>query len=111
MARSGPQGIAGIAHSVGKPGRKQQPGFSAQRITGGDPTMHSLGQYGKNPPALLGAAPMPGSSPIAHAGMRMMQGSGGQQSRHIRYGGFGPGKMGAMGTSGNYSMSNNQDTE
>jgi hypothetical protein len=82
--------------SVGKPGKTQHlgnitgrrgAGISSQ--TGGDPMMHSMSHYGKDPPRLLGMPNTPGPSPTQHAGSAQIRGSGGGV-RKVRQGGLGP---------------------
>lgn len=111
-------GISAVAHSVGKPGRTQdlgsivgRPGAGSSTITGGDAAMHSIGHYGKTPPAGMGGSGN-GVDPTAHAGAKIIRGGSGGLGRHVRQGGLGPGKLSAPGQSDqNYSQMNNQDTE
>lgn len=115
VSQGAPHGIAATAHSVGKPGNTEHLGSligrSGKGLTsagGGDPTMHSINHYGKNPPALLGGAPMAaGVNPTAHAGMTAIR--GGSMGKHVRKDGLGAGKMG-MPSPANYQPTG-ADTE
>jgi hypothetical protein len=115
--KGGTTGIAKIAATVGKPGRSQELGSMVGRhasgtsthITGGDPLAQSLQHYGKKPPAMLGGT-LGGNAtvdPTAHAGASMIRGgAGGIKPRgYLKYGGLGPGRMGAPGPNNtDYSM-------
>lgn len=114
----GNTGAAGktFAHADPKGARAQSLGspYTGPRATvdRGDPLTRMMGHYGKTPPA--GMAGMAGSAPpidpTAHAGSKMVRGSGGGMRPHIRQGGLGPkpvnsmGGTGTMGDSSDYSM-------
>lgn len=114
VGKGGPQGIAAVASGVGKASRTQhlgsligRAGAGSTAAGGGNPLAHSIGHYGKTPPAtplLGGSAGMAGGvDPTAHAGAVMIRGGKGQMRSHIREGGLGAGQMGMPG-SANTSM-------
>lgn len=105
-AKSGighPKGIAGLAHSVGKPGNTENlgnlhtAGYRAPKaaIPGGDPMMHSMNHYGKPSASPAGGGLAGGVDPTAHAGANVVRGAG--MREHIRQGALGPGMLGAAG--------------
>lgn len=114
-----PAGIAAVAHTVGKPGNTQhfgsvvgRTGSGISALGGGSSAQHSMNDYGKKPPALLGGEQMAGGmDPTAHKGASMIRGGSGGMRTHIREGGLGPGPMSTPGPSDtDYSM-NSSDTE
>jgi hypothetical protein len=106
-----PSGIAGLAHSVGKPGRTQNLGSLIGRRTaglsantGGNSAMQSLNHYGKGGAPMLDNTVAGGVDPTAHAGAKMVR--GGSMSPHIRSGGLGPNKISTPGPFDAYSPHN-----
>lgn len=111
--------IAERAMSAGKGSHSEHVGTSIGRhgagsstITGGDPMMHAMGHYGKNPPKSLLAAlgSQPGLAPTVHPGVAMIRGGRGAMKEHITMGALGPERGGAMGSPGAPTMAG-RDTE
>jgi len=110
-----PHGIAGLANKVGKPGRSEQirtigvKGAGNTSIGGGNPALHSLGQYGKNASKVLGnldGAQAP--KPTDHPGVREIRGGAGQMRRNAVSGGLAEGRISSRGTPSSFNMTDEE---
>jgi hypothetical protein len=93
-----PEALFGGTGADGK-GSSRQTLMAGQRatITGGDPLNRMMGHYGKNAPALLPGDSSPDDRPPMHPAMNEVRGQSGGIKEHPKFGGIGPGTMGAVG--------------